>query len=335
LAENEITMEDTKKCPYCGEEILAIAKKCRYCGEWLEESKETETNMSQDETFENNSDIKENGLNSDEKTDNPVDPQTNESEQSDNNSEIESEESNEVVISNESPKDESEQKDKKRPKVSRKLIFGLISILLITFIAGGVIYHGKVEREKKEAAIKAHQDSVDVFENNAKTIKAKAIAIRKLSNTIFTDINHNWRTAIYSKVAYNEDNKKVTCRDFNDAISWRMRYHINSGTLGTINRWFEDVTNRIKSIQEPPEEKFRNLVDRMTNIFYRTNEVVKFCNSPEGSYSTFGERYNKLLQELDESINGTDLLLDDMNEKGEELYYDALPSGLATYMNNL
>lgn len=29
--------QETKTCPYCGEEILAVAKKCKHCGEWLTE----------------------------------------------------------------------------------------------------------------------------------------------------------------------------------------------------------------------------------------------------------------------------------------------------------
>ncbi|MGD8780647.1 MAG: hypothetical protein PVH88_16985 [Ignavibacteria bacterium] len=31
-------MPETKKCPYCSEEILADARKCKHCGEYLDDT---------------------------------------------------------------------------------------------------------------------------------------------------------------------------------------------------------------------------------------------------------------------------------------------------------
>jgi hypothetical protein len=50
-SDNEVTM-DTKRCPYCGEVILAIAKKCKHCGEWLEQIPQ-KTKMATGDPFKN------------------------------------------------------------------------------------------------------------------------------------------------------------------------------------------------------------------------------------------------------------------------------------------
>ncbi len=45
-------MNETKRCPYCGEEIKAVAKKCKHCGEWIEQEETTESINSSQSTDE-------------------------------------------------------------------------------------------------------------------------------------------------------------------------------------------------------------------------------------------------------------------------------------------
>ena len=39
-------MKETKRCPYCGEEIMKAARKCKHCGEWLDKEQPVERTVS-------------------------------------------------------------------------------------------------------------------------------------------------------------------------------------------------------------------------------------------------------------------------------------------------
>lgn len=45
--------DETKLCPFCGEEILAIAKKCKHCGEFLDGNENSSNKPVSNQKFQN------------------------------------------------------------------------------------------------------------------------------------------------------------------------------------------------------------------------------------------------------------------------------------------
>lgn len=107
-------MEETKKCPYCGEEILAVAKKCKHCKQWLT-----------DDYIGNNA--KENGVTEKAKT-------------------PESKRENDVIVSDEQSNLLEESSDNKNIKLGA----GIGIVVLILLVAFAFYYGNKKYSQKEE-----------------------------------------------------------------------------------------------------------------------------------------------------------------------------------------
>ena len=50
---NSFQVMETKKCPYCGEDIPALAKKCTHCGMWIEEKSSLSKDVDKEHGYQN------------------------------------------------------------------------------------------------------------------------------------------------------------------------------------------------------------------------------------------------------------------------------------------
>lgn len=221
---------------------------------------------------------------------------------------------------------------------STKIALGIIGTVAI--IACGVLLHynrvGK-QKELEAAAIKAHNDSISNFEEKAWVMKTKAMAVRRLSHLIFYDIHKNWSSAIFRHRAYNTNNTSVICNDFNNAIQWRMEFYRKEGAFNYLDKWLDEMKNDMDIINNPPEEKYKLTSEKLNELYYSVSKCVSFCKSPEGNLSSFGVRSSSLTQDIDDKIQGIDLLVKNDNEEmlASGLYSDALTDEMSSYIDNV
>lgn len=193
--------------------------------------------------------------------------------------------------------------------IEKKHLFILLGILLACAI---IFLIAKVDFGKK----------VD-YETTAKDAKVNAYTVVGLSSTILSDYQKTWNSALDGTWVKDENGKEHYCSDFNDAISYRMRYFMYEGYFDIIDSLSNVVKEDLKLMDDAPE-KFLEVQKTFVAMYGDMNTLVSLVKEPKGSLMTFGRKVNELMMSFEKNYKETDLKVsvsdDELKEKVVNLY---------------
>ena len=133
-------------------------------------------------------------------------------------------------------------------------------------------------------------------------IMSRVGAIKILSDVIFDDIERNIQLAKNSNEAYDENNKKSPCSDLNVAASLRVRFHRDFDSLYLMeDEWLLDIEDRLNSLQDPTEELYRDVSDKIQIFHQNTKDIVELCIKPSDGDQQLIPEYTQLYEKLNMS----------------------------------
>ena len=297
-------MEETKRCPYCGEEILAIAKKCKHCGEWLEEKAEQKKEKTMIDCPICGEAVEEGT---------EVCPYWNER----------------IGGAASQPVAAAALTTEKQKKPWLKLTpLRLVAIAVVCGLVSIGIHSINSDSEVAEEA-----STGTSYVAHAKAVKERAIAINELSHLILEDYYFNWRMAINSRKGYNKHSQKVKCKDFDEAVNWRISYYMTEGVITKMSNWVDEIATHLRAMSGAPAE-YASLEGKFTDIYAKAGEAVRLCESPNGNVGEFGSHTQQLYSELGTLVSATDVLIDNCESEGRSLFQSALTSDIRSYFTS-
>lgn len=194
--------------------------------------------------------------------------------------------------------------------IEKKHLFILLGIILacaIVFLIAKVGFGKKVD-----------------YEAAAKDAKVNAYTVVGLSSTILSDYQKTWSSTIGKGSYVKDENGRVHyCSDFNEAISYRMRYFMHEGYFDIIDSLSNVVKEDLKLMDDAPE-KYQDVQKTFVAMYGDMNTLVSLVKEPKGSLMTFGSKVNELMMSFDKNFKETDLKVsvsdDELKEKIINLY---------------
>ena len=358
-------MEETKKCPYCGGEIMATAKKCKHCKQWLTEKQSLTEPIRHQEIESGDGSLTHLYDYDDAITEDSKDKATIDEVVSENESEKEPEVDKSDNIGDNAvntpvlPKEDRasdtpttilpENTERTPQKVdlkttteipysvsSNRRIGFIIAIVFIFALFGvGAYYYSN----KNEDMQKTQEDSV-AFDDAANNILAYSIAVKKICNTLFYDMYWNWHTTITENYAYTMYGEKQECKDYREAIEMRRSLYRKKSNFN-LYYILDFIEENLEICSKTQGEKYMAITDKLKVIYNRSKEAadyfVEISEHPVEDITSYRNHYEELLNSLGTAIASTDNLIRkvDIDKLGDIYYDNSIDEEYKKYINTV
>lgn len=184
--------------------------------------------------------------------------------------------------------------------MKKLIIISIVSIFILALTGFSYQQYNSVQHDKKvaeqQAKIKKDQELFDKaiteFHNNSEQIYNN-------SSPILVKYSSNWKLGLGSGSM---------------ATFVNLAKDGYSSEIDDINALFDSTTETLKTIskasQEQPE-RYNEVYNECKKLYATTSALIEQVNNPSGSYITFNQNVNNLLQEFESGNNIIEMLMTD------------------------